>query len=434
MRIFFGGRIMKIKNIIAAALLGLTSIAGLSSIFVNQNTASEVKAVDEEATSRIFLGVDRNHTMSDPQNYLCSEGVKAVIWGFNGDYSETEANGTLYDVTIISSCFAVSYVNPSYKYFRVFRTPNSTEAGVHSLEGITKYNLNNTIMQRTSVSNTITVYDWNYADFGLGLNNDYIQYIPQGTTITLEYEECDIDWLDANATHYFATYFQFSDMFSYETTFTKMEKVEGQNKLSGTTTKDLYCTGIIFTRNDPNGPQYSWDSKWNQSSNQMDVTGSGNFKLFEGKINDVYNCASIDDLEDAEVFAQDFLNIMTCDGETRTFVNDDWGNFFYANFREKSVSFKQLLKYSEGAIESTCLRKVMIYRYDYILFFRGYPLYDWLERSDSPNKSFAISNPIAHIADVNLSSNTTTTIVVVAIVATLSFVALFAVRKKKVTK
>ena len=425
---------MKIKNIIATTLLGLTSMAVLSSVFISQSSVSQVKAEDEEATSRIFLGVDRNHTMTNPQNYLCEEGVKAVIWGFNGDYSETDANGTLYDVTIISSCFAVSYVNPNYKYFRVFRTPNSTEAGVHSLEGITKYNLNNTVMQRTSVSNTITVNDWNYADFGLGLNDNYIQFIPQGTTFTLDYVDCDINWLDAYATHYFATYFQFSNMFAYESTFTKMEKVEGQNKLSGTTDKDLYCTGVIFTRNDPNGQQYSWDSKWNQSTNQMDVTGSGNFKLFEGKINDVYNCASIDDLEDAEIFAQDFLNTMTCDGETKTFHNDDWGNFFYANFEEKSVSFKQLLKQSEGALESTCLRKVMVYRYDYILFFRGYPLFDWLGREESPNRSFAISNPIAHVADVDLSSDTTTTIMVVAIVTTLSFVALLVVKKKKATR
>jgi hypothetical protein len=223
-------------------------------------------------------------------------------------------------------------------------------------------------------------------------------------------------------------------MFAYESTFTKMEKVEGQNKLSGTTDKDLYCTGVIFTRNDPSGHQYSWDSKWNQSTNQMDVTGSGNFKLFEGKINDVYNCASVNDLEDAEIFAQDFLNTMTCDGQTRTFTNDDWTDFFYANYKEKPVSFKQLLKQSKGALESTCLREVMIYRYDYILFFRGYPIYDWLERAESPNRSFAISSPIAHVADIDLSSDTTTTIMVVAIVTTLSFVTLLVVKKKKATR
>lgn len=422
---------MKIKNIIATTLLGLASMAGLSSVFISQSSVSQVKAADEEATSRIFLGVDEYHQMSDPQNYLCAEGVKAVIWGFNGEYSETEANGTLYDVTIISSCFAVSYVNPSYKYFRVFRTPNSTEAGVHSLEGITKYNLNNKVMQRTSVSNTITVRDWNYAEFCYGLNDNYIQFIPQGTTFTLDYEDCDINWLDANATHYFATYFQFSDMFAYESTFTKMEKIEGQNKLSGTTTKDLYCTGVIFTRNDPNGPQYSWDSKWNQSSNQMDVTGSGNFKLFEGKINDVYNCASIEDLEDAEIFAQDFLNTMTCDGETKTFHNDDWGNFFYANYKEKSVSFKQLLKNSEGALESTCLRKVMVYRYDYILFFRGYPFYDWLERAESPNRAFLVNNTSTSTISYDLSSDNTPMLIVVAAIAALSLTTLLIIKKKK---
>lgn len=421
---------MKIKNIIATTLLGLASMAGLSSLYVNQSAASEVKAEDEEATSRIFLGIDEYHQMSVPQNYLCSEGVKAVIWGFNGEYSETEANGTLYDVTIISSCFAVTYVNPSYRYFRVFRTPNSTVAGVHSLEGITKYNLNNTVMQRTSVSNTITVRDWNYADFGLGLNDNYIQFIPKGTTFTLDYEDCDIGWLDAYATHYFATYFHFSDKFAYESTFTKMEKVEGQNKLSGTTTKDLYCTGVIFTRNNPDGQQYSWDSKWNQSTNQMGVTESGNFKLFEGKIDDAYNCASVDDLDDAETFAQDFLNTMTCDGQTRTFTNDTWTDFFDINYRNKPVSFKQLLKQSKGALESTCLREVMVYRYDYILFFRGYPIFDWLDRTNSPHKSFAISNPITNSLDAKLGSNTTTTIIVVTIVTTLSFVALLAVKKK----
>jgi hypothetical protein len=421
---------MKIKNIIATTLLGLASMAGLSSVFVSQSFASQVKAENEEATSRIFLGVDEYHQMSDPQNYLCAEGVKAVIWGFNGEYSETEANGTLYDVTIISSCFAVSYVNPNYNNFRVFRTPNSTEAGVHSLEGITKYNLNNTVMKRPTEANAITVRDWNYADFCYGLNDNYIQFIPQGTTFTLDYEDCDINWLDAYATHYFATYFQFSDKFAYESTFTKMEKVEGQNKLSGTTTKDLYCTGVIFTRNNPDGQQYSWDSKWNQSTNQMGVTESGNFKLFDGKIGDAYNCASVDDLDSAETFAQDFLNTMTCDGQNRTFTNNDWTDFFDINFRNKPVSFKQLLKQSEGALESTCLRKVMIYRYDYILFFRGYPIYDWLERAKSPNISFAISNPITNSLDATSDSNTTT-IIVVAIVATLSFVALVAVKKKK---
>lgn len=421
---------MKIKNIIATTLLGLASMAGLSSVFISQSSVLQVKAEGEEATSRIFLGVDEYHQMSNPQNYLCAEGVKTVIWGFNGEYSETEANGTLYDVTIISSCFAVSYVNPNYNNFRVFRTPNSTEAGVHSLDGITKYNLNNTVMKRPTEANAITVRDWNYAEFCYGLNDNYIQFIPQGTTFTLDYEDCDINWLDAYATHYFATYFQFSDKFAYESTFTKMEKVEGQNKLSGTTTKDLYCTGVIFTRNDPNGQQYSWDSKWNQSTNQMGVTESGNFKLFEGKIDDAYNCASVDDLDSAETFAQGFLNTMTCDGQTRTFTNENWNDFFYINFRDKPVSFKQLLKQSVGVLESTCLREVMIYRYDYILFFRGYPIYDWLERAESPNRSFAISNPITNSLDATLDSNTTA-IIVVAIVATLSFVALVAVKKKK---
>lgn len=425
---------MKIRKIIVASLLGLTSIAGLSSLFTNKTNKPVItKAEDEVTYKRTYVGVDQYGQMKDPQNYLNAEGVKAVVWCFNGDFSLTESNGELFDITVIGPRLGITDLPVNLPKSRIFRTPISTPAGIKSLDGVTIYDLCNKdiIRNESTTPNTIRVVHWDYADYSLAMSNEKFKFMPSGTTVTLDLTECDINWLDANATHYFVSYNYFDYLFSYTPIFVKMEFDTTLNKLVATTSQDIWCTGIIFTRNDPNGPQYSWDSKWNQTTNQDDVESSCNFKMLEGKYGDNYNCASVDDIERTEIYAQKILDKFTCTGQTRSFSNDDWVNFFFY-LQYESYSFRDLLKSSVAKENSTYLREVALYRYDYVVFYKDYGLYDYMGRDSSPNKAFLAKSTSTSSGFDDLSSDNTPILIVVAAIATLSLTTLLIIKKKKV--
>ncbi len=422
---------MKIRNIIATSLLGLISIAGLSSLLINKTNKPVIaKAEDEVTMKRTYVGIDRDGKMENADQYLNAEGVKAVVWCFTGDFSLTESNGELFDITVIGPRLGITELPVNLPKSRIFRTPISTPAGITSLKDVTIYNMSKEDIIRYDSPNTITVGDWDYATYTLGMRDEKFKFMPSGTTVTLDLTECDINWLDAYATHYFVSYCYFDYMFSYTSIFVKMEFDTTLNKLVATTTQDIWCTGIIFTRNDPNGTPYSWESKWNQTTNQDDVESSCNFKMLEGKFGDNYNCASVDDIERTEIYAQKILDKFTCTGETRSFSNDDWVYFFF-DLQYESYSFKDLLKTSVAKESSTYLREVALYRYDYVVFYKDYGLYDYMDRGSSPNKAFSAKNTSTSGVLNDLSSDSTPILIVVAATATLSLTALLIIKKKK---
>lgn len=425
--------IMKIRNIIATSLLGLTSIVGLSSLFINKTNKPVItKAEDEVTMKRTYVGVDQYGQMDNADQYLNAEGVKAVVWCFSGDFSLTESNGELFDITVIGPRLGITDLPVNLPKSRIFRTPISTPAGITSLDGVTIYNLcsKDLIRDATDSPNTIRVVHWDYADYSLGMRDEKFKFMPSGTTVTLDLTECDINWLDAYATHYFVSYCYFEYLFGYTSIFVKMEFDTTLNKLVATTSQDIWCTGIIFTRNDPNGPQYSWDSKWNQTTNQDDVESSCNFKMLEGKFGDNYNCASVDDIERTEIYAQKILDKFTCTGQTRSFSNEDWVYFFF-DLQYESYSFRDLLKSSVAKENSTYLREVALYRYDYVVFYKDYGLYDYIDRGSSPNRAFLSKTTSTDGVSYDLSSDNTPMLIVVAAIATLSLTTLLIIKKKK---
>lgn len=424
---------MKIRNIIATSLLGLTSIVGLSSLFINKTNKPVItKAEDEVTMKRTYVGVDQYGQMDNADQYLNAEGVKAVVWCFSGDFSLTESNGELFDITVIGPRLGITDLPVNLPKSRIFRTPISTPAGITSLDGVTIYNLcsKDLIRDATDSPNTIRVVHWDYADYSLGMRDEKFKFMPSGTTVTLDLTECDINWLDAYATHYFVSYCYFEYLFGYTSIFVKMEFDTTLNKLVATTSQDIWCTGIIFTRNDPNGPQYSWDSKWNQTTNQDDVESSCNFKMLEGKFGDNYNCASVDDIERTEIYAQKILDKFTCTGQTRSFSNEDWVYFFF-DLQYESYSFRDLLKSSVAKENSTYLREVALYRYDYVVFYKDYGLYDYMDRGSSPNRAFLSKTTSTDGVSSDLRSDNTPMLIVVAAIATLSLTTLLIIKKKK---
>ena len=152
--------------------------------------------------------------------------------------------------------------------------------------------------------------------------------------------------------------------------------------------------------------------------------------MLEGKFGDNYNCASVDDIERTEIYAQKILDKFTCTGETRSFSNDDWVYFFF-DLQYESYSFKDLLKTSVAKESSTYLREVALYRYDYVVFYKDYGLYDYMDRGSSPNKAFSAKNTSTSGVLNDLSSDSTPILIVVAATATLSLTALLIIKKKK---
>jgi len=187
--------------------------------------------------------------------------------------------------------------------------------------------------------------------------------------------------------------------------------------------QDVYWSMVIGVRYNSSATSLSWSDVWNQTGDQfyngddrdcnmlwVNAASGGSWSGGGYLRND----ASISDDTRAGYYGTYFLSQITCDGDgSITSTSSNWTNVKNEYKQYMSTAVEGKVWTSTGSAGGTDLQKA-VYRYDYIVFHKGYSGYDdFINRATSSGKQFAINSfsPFGLISD---KDNISTIIIIIA--------------------
>ena len=204
--------------------------------------------------------------------------------------------------------------------------------------------------------------------------------------------------------------------------------------------QDVYWSMVIGVRFSSSASAPGWSNVLNQSGDQFyngddrdcnmlwvnPATGGG----WSGG-GYLRNDRTISDDTRAGYYGTYFLSQITCDGAGNiTSASSNWTNVKNEYKQHLSTAVEGKVWTSSAAASGTDLVKAM-YRYDYIVFHKGYSGYDdFINRATSSGKSFTKVN--WNVLGINDSQSTTTFLIVIVAIASVAAISgYFFIRKKK---
>ena len=369
-------RFFKVKNFFLISFLAVAGIFSAGAFAVNKQ--AEDAPIVKESKAESMGELNQSLIIGDNnsgKNFVNNCSIAVYCWGNGWEYcmAANVIGDTLRSVALPSntSGFKVLRMDSNsggYTYLPYAGYPSN---GVYNALADTTFDSSKNMYQVLNTTFTSTSYTVCARSV-----------LPKGATVRFCATKFG-DWTNDGAVPYVYTFA--NDYYGTHAFWHEMTRIGNTQYFSYTANIPYVLDGFIFTRNNPSGSG-DWGSVWTQTANVY-VNRSGGLIMIDSNVGGS-SCSAAQDADYAEMWGAVFFATVTCSGSgSMTSGTTEW-EITKNEYNNLTTNQQGIVYDAVGSLVDASYLKMGVYRYDYILFKKGYSDFeDYINRKTSGSKT-----------------------------------------------